>query len=182
MRTLQTARLNSPIGALVVWAEGDALVGLEFADAELRVSNLKARLEKAVGPFEAEVSDDPAGAVTRLRRYFAGDLRALDDQKVRTWGTEFEERVWAALRSIPVGEVRSYRQVAEAIGAPGASRAVGAANGRNPVALVVPCHRVIAADGSLHGYGGGLERKRWLLEHEKAKSPARQLALKLAGS
>ncbi len=179
MKTLQTTRMDSPVGTLVLWADGDALVGLEFADAELRVSDLRARLEKALGPFEAVESPDPAGAVSRLRRYFAGELRALDDQQVRTWGSAFEEKVWAALRTIPVGESRSYQQIAAAIGAKGAARAVGAANGRNPVALVVPCHRVIAADGSLHGYGGGLARKKWLLEHEKATAPEKQLALEL---
>lgn len=177
MKSLQTATLSSPIGALSLWADGDALVGLEFTDADARVSGLKAHLAKRLGPFEALPCDDPAGAATRLRRYFEGDLHALEDQRVLMLGTEFEKMVWATLRGIPVGEVRSYRQVARAIGEPKATRAVGSANGHNPVAIVVPCHRVIAADGSLHGYGGGLERKKWLLEHEKALGPDRQLVI-----
>ncbi|MBI5545488.1 MAG: methylated-DNA--[protein]-cysteine S-methyltransferase [Deltaproteobacteria bacterium] len=185
MKLLQLAKLDSPLGELLLWAEDDALVGLEFTDAVTRVGRLRARLEQAMGPFEAVPASDPAGAVNRLKRYFAGELRALEDQKVLTRGTAFEERVWAALRTIPTGEVRSYGQIAVALGAPGASRAIGAANGRNPVALFVPCHRVIAGDGSLHGYGGGLERKRWLLHHEGVSAvtspPSRQLGLKLQG-
>ena len=111
---------------------------------------------------------DPAGAVARLRRYLAGELDALDDITVDLGGTAFQARVWAALRKIPVGATWSYAQLARKIGNPSAVRAVGAANGQNPVSLVVPCHRVIASDGTLCGYGGGIERKRWLLAHEKA--------------
>ncbi|MGC4119661.1 MAG: methylated-DNA--[protein]-cysteine S-methyltransferase [Myxococcales bacterium] len=176
LSTVQIATVPSPIGLLALWAVDEALVGLEFRDVEARISAVQAYLSSALGSFETAACEDPAGAASRLARYFAGDLGALDGQPVRSFGSLFEEKVWAALRSIPVGEVRSYQQVAQAIGAPGASRAVGAANGRNPIALFVPCHRVIAADGSLHGYGGGLERKRWLLEHEKAR---KQLSLNL---
>ena len=103
-----------------------------------------------------------------MSAYLNGRLDALDDIPVDTAGTSFQRRVWDALRSIPVGETRSYTAIAAGIGRPDAPRAVGSANGRNPVALIVPCHRVIAADGRLAGYAGGLERKRWLLAHEGA--------------
>ena len=109
---------------------------------------------------------DPAGAVSALRAYFAGDLQALETLTVDPMGTPFQLRVWTALRSVPAGRTASYSDIANAIGAPTATRAVGAANGANPIAIVVPCHRIIGSGGSLVGYGGGLERKRWLLEHE----------------
>ena len=104
--------------------------------------------------------------------YLDGDLAAL--ARVRTdlsgWGTPFQQRVWAALGTIPVGQTWSYRQLAEAVGDPGASRAVGSANGANPVSIVVPCHRVVRADGGLGGYAAGVERKAWLLAHEGGRA------------
>jgi methylated-DNA-[protein]-cysteine S-methyltransferase len=103
-----------------------------------------------------------------FQRYFNGDLRALDPLPVHPRGTPFQERVWKALRSIPVGSTISYGELAGRIGSPKASRAVGAANGANPISVVLPCHRVIGSGGSLVGYGGGLERKVWLLKHEGA--------------
>jgi methylated-DNA-[protein]-cysteine S-methyltransferase len=105
-----------------------------------------------------------------LERYFAGDLGALSALTTAAEGTDYQRRVWRRLRDIPAGQTRSYEQIARALGDTSA-RAVGAANGRNPVALVVPCHRVIGSDGALTGYAGGLERKRWLLEHEGALTP-----------
>ena len=102
----------------------------------------------------------------QLAAYFARDLKEFDVQ-LAVSGTPFQQRVWAALATIPYGETWSYRELAEAVGNPKAVRAVGLANGRNPVSIVVPCHRVIGADGSLTGYGGGLERKSWLLDHEQ---------------
>jgi methylated-DNA-[protein]-cysteine S-methyltransferase len=107
----------------------------------------------------------------RLAAYFRGDLDALDSIEVEPSGTPFQLRVWEALRRIPVGETRSYLAIAIELGAPTATRAVGAANGRNPVAVVLPCHRVIASSGALQGYGGGLWRKEWLLRHERALPP-----------
>ena len=101
-----------------------------------------------------------------VEAYFAGDVRALDGVAVKTGGTAFQRTVWAALRAIPPGETRSYGQLAAAIGSPKAVRAAGLANGQNPVAVIVPCHRVIGSNGTLTGYAGGLERKRWLLKHE----------------
>jgi methylated-DNA-[protein]-cysteine S-methyltransferase len=112
------------------------------------------------------------------QRYFAGELAALNELPVRTAGTPFQREVWRALREIPHGTTVSYGKLAEQIGRPKAVRAVGLANGSNPIGVVVPCHRVIGSNGSLTGYGGGIERKRWLLEHENKNQPA-NLPLKL---
>ncbi|RIK91560.1 MAG: cysteine methyltransferase, partial [Proteobacteria bacterium] len=110
----------------------------------------------------------PRPVAAALAAYFAGDLGALGALAIRPGGTDFQRRVWDALRRIPAGATTSYGALAERIGRPGACRAVGLANGANPIALVVPCHRVIGADGSLTGYAGGAPRKRWLLDHERA--------------
>ena len=163
--TLDVAEFRSPIGTLVVAARDGRLCALEFAARWPRRQRLLAR---RFGSLTIHRAPDPAGAVTALRSYFAGDRDALGRIAVDPHGTEFQRRVWAALARIPAGETRSYRDLAAAIGSPTAVRAVGAANGANPVALVIPCHRVIAADGTLGGYAGGLHRKRWLLEHEGA--------------
>ena len=166
MKTLDVARIASPLGEILLVAEGHELVGLLFTEPKERMPLHTAQFERTLGPFTERETPDPAGAATRLGRYFAGDLGALDEQPVNPHGTEFQRRVWRALRTIRAGETRGYGELAAANGAPTSSRAVGAANGSNPVSLFVPCHRVIAANGTLHGYGGGLERKRWLLEHE----------------
>jgi len=159
--------LDSPLGALVLGVRpSDAHVCLlEFADAEARVQRaLQARFPG--GSFARR--ENPAGHADRVRAYFAGELDALAELPVDAGGTPFQQCVWRALREIPPGATRSYAALARAIGRPRAVRAVGAANGRNPIALAVPCHRVIGASGALTGYGGGLERKRWLLHHERA--------------
>ena len=106
-----------------------------------------------------------------IAAYFAGDLAALDSLPVAGIGSDFQRRVWAALRTIPAGTTQSYGQLAAAIGQPAASRAVGLANGANPIGIVVPCHRVIGTSGALTGYAGGVERKAWLLIHEGAIRP-----------
>jgi methylated-DNA-[protein]-cysteine S-methyltransferase len=113
-----------------------------------------------------EAHADPGGAATALRRYFDGDLTSLDGIQVELHGTPFQRQVWETLRSVRAGTTISYAALARRVGAPSAVRAVGAANGANPVAIVLPCHRIIGSDGSLTGYGGGLNRKRWLLNHE----------------
>lgn len=133
-------------------------------------------LTRLVFHTDRSLAGDPAprhgagAAITRVRAsleaYFLGDLAAIDSLAVSPRGTEFQRSVWEALRRIPVGETRSYAEIAADVGRPGAVRAVGQANGANPVALVVPCHRVIRSDGSLGGYGFGLDTKRWLLAHE----------------
>ncbi len=162
---LRLDRQSSPIGVmLLVHDEAGALVALDFEDFEDRMARLL-RLHHG----ETELSDGAAPANVRaaLDFYFAGELSALDAIETRIGGTDFQRAAWTALRKIRPGETRSYGAQAVAIGRPTATRAVGLANGSNPVAIVIPCHRVIGADGALTGYGGGLWRKRWLLDHER---------------
>lgn len=170
MTTLTVTTLDTPIGPVGLAASGDSLVGVSLGRT-FEGSSVHTQLERALGGLTLEPANDPAGAATRLRRFLAGDMAALEEQPVEMHGTEFQRSVWAALRRIPCGTTWTYSQLAEAIGRPTAVRAVGAANGANPVSLFVPCHRVIAADGSLWGYGGGLPAKAWLLRHEGALPP-----------
>ncbi len=165
--TLEVAEFHSPIGTIVLAVRDGALASLVFADGW---PDRRARLVKRFGEVDLRRVADPARVSGRLAAYFAGDLGALDAIAVDPSGTPFQRRVWAALRTIPPGETVSYQTLARRIGAPTAVRAVGAANGDNPVGIVVPCHRVIGADGSLTGYAGGIERKRWLLTHERAST------------
>ena len=163
---LQLDRQASPIGTMMlVHDEAGALVALDFEDFQDRMARLL-RLRHG----RVELSEGAAPAKTReaLERYFAGDFAALDAMETRTGGPDFQRAAWEALRAIPPGETRSYGAQAIAIGRPTATRAVGLADGANPVAIVIPCHRVIGARGALTGYGGGLWRKRWLLDHERA--------------
>lgn len=159
-------RLATPVGEALVVTDAEAAVrAFDFADYEDRMRRL---LRRHYGEVRLTEGRAPEAVRNALERYFQGELKALDAIQVRTGGTSFQRSVWAALRTIPVGETRSYGQLASAIGSPKAVRAVGLANGSNPVGLIVPCHRVIGANGTLTGYAGGLERKRWLLEHERA--------------
>ena len=144
-------------------AHATALVAADFGEPEDRLWQM---LRGRFGAVEPIAAADPVGAITALRAYLNGRLDALDGLPVDAGGTPFQREVWAALRTIPAGVTWSYKRLAEQIGRPAAVRAVGLANGANPIGIVVPCHRVIGADGSLTGYGGGLPRKRWLLEHE----------------
>jgi methylated-DNA-[protein]-cysteine S-methyltransferase len=163
--TLLVDTLDSPIGPVHLVTDGRALCALELGAREERLLTL---LRARYGPDVAlEEARDPLGLTARARAWFAGDLSAFDGVPVDGGGTPFQRRVWAALRRIPAGETTTYGALAAALGVPQASRAVGRANGQNPVAIVVPCHRVIGASGHLTGYAGGLERKRWLLEHER---------------
>lgn len=164
---LETARVPTPAGDLRVAALGGALVAVAFAD---RAAGLLARLSARFGPLEARDASDPAGAVSALRRYLGGDLAALDAVETDAGGTPFQREVWARLREIPPGTTVTYAELARRVGRPRAVRAVGGANGANPVAVIVPCHRVVGTDG-LRGYGGGLPRKEWLLAHEAAFAP-----------
>ena len=168
--TLDVTEFRSPIGRMILAARDDRLCALEFA---ARWPARRRALERRFGTIVLRRAVDPAGAVTALREYFAGVLQAIGRLPIDPGGTAFQRRVWTALGRIPPGRTLSYRELAEAIGASAAVRAVGAANGANPIALVVPCHRVIGADGSLTGYAGGLRRKRWLLAHEAACAPRR---------
>jgi methylated-DNA-[protein]-cysteine S-methyltransferase len=174
---LEMAEITSPIGRLLLLARDGALCGVGLGN---RPEWARHEAERRFGDLEFRPGKDPAGAVSALVRYFAGELDALDGLRVDPGGTPFQRRVWSALRDIPVGQTRAYSYIARAIGAPDAVRAVGAANGANPVAIVIPCHRVIGASGDLVGYGGGLDRKRWLLAHEGVRLRAdrpRQKAL-----
>ena len=165
MHCFQTDRIATPIGDMVLLARDGVLLLLEFDDATDRVAR---EMRVRFGHADLQPTDNPFGITSRVREYFAGDLHALDDVLCDGGGTEFERKVWAALRRIPVGTTTSYGAIARQLGDANLSRAVGLANGRNHIAIVVPCHRVIGADGSMTGYGGGLQRKEWLLRHEGA--------------
>jgi methylated-DNA-[protein]-cysteine S-methyltransferase len=167
--TIETAVVQTPLGPVTLYAKGDALVGLEFTDRAARRLALEQRLRRHLGPFETRAVRDPAGVRVRLEAYFAGARNALSGQRVELHGTPFQLAVWRELRRIPPGRTLSYAALAARVARPRAIRAVGQANGSNPVSLFVPCHRVIAADGGLGGYGGGLERKRRLLELEGSR-------------
>lgn len=165
-------RVATPIGELLLVADGAGnLRALDWADYEQRMLRLL-RLHYGKGGFTLEPAHNPHGLRDAIERYFAGDVAAVEDLPVKTGGTSFQRSVWKALRNIPRGSAISYGKLAEQIARPKAVRAVGLANGSNPIGIVVPCHRVIGADGSLTGYGGGLERKRWLLEHERKHTGA----------
>ena len=156
--------VETPLGSAVVAArEGAACAAAFGADGEVR----RPVLERRLGAVALSRGGEAEELAARLARYFAGDAAALDGVRVEAGGTAFQREVWDALRAIPPGEVRSYAALAAALGRPGAARAVGAACGQNPVAIVVPCHRAVGAGGALTGYAWGVERKRWLLEHER---------------
>jgi methylated-DNA-[protein]-cysteine S-methyltransferase len=163
--------IDTPVGrlALVVDDTGH-LRAVGFTEGH-------ARMDRQVSARGAALAarTNPGGLTAPLRAYFKGDLAAIDGLPVTLDGTDFQRRVWTALLDIPCGETCSYGDLAARIGNPKAVRAVGLANGANPVGIVVPCHRVIGADGSLTGYGAGVERKRWLLEHERAARVDSQL-------
>jgi methylated-DNA-[protein]-cysteine S-methyltransferase len=156
---------DSPIGGILFVSKGDATCALDFAAYEKRMHTL---LERRFGTVDLRRGEDPQNLKRQLRNYFDGDLHAFDQTQVCTQGTAFQESVWKALRGIPVGETWTYGQLAVHIRRPKASRAVGHANSLNPVAIIVPCHRVIGASSALTGYAGGMERKEWLLRHEGA--------------
>ncbi len=161
-------RIDTPIGELAIVA--DEAGRLRAVDWTAHDANMRRTLRLHYGErgFVVTPTRTPTGLAAAIRAYFAGDLTAIDDLPVATGGTDFQRAVWSALRQIPCGDTISYGELARRISRPAAVRAVGLANGANPVAVVVPCHRVIGADGSLTGYGGGIEKKRWLLAHERA--------------
>lgn len=169
-------RLPSPLGELLIVADDSGrLRAIDWAEEE----RLRDRLARSLGhgDFTLAPQRNPAGLIAALEAYFAGDLAVIDALPVETGGTPFQRAVWAALRGIACGTTVSYGEIARRIGQPGAMRAVGLANNSNPIPIVVPCHRVIGANGTLVGYGGGLDRKRWLLNHEGAGSPQLSLAI-----
>jgi methylated-DNA-[protein]-cysteine S-methyltransferase len=167
-RKLFIDRIDSPLGAMVaVHDEHEQLRVLDFQDYEPRMRRLlRLHYGQEGQNFMLERAAAPRSIAGALGRYFEGDLTAIDYIPTATGGTQFQRDVWGALRKIPVGSTVSYGALARRLGCPKAVRAVGLANGANPIGVVVPCHRVVGADASLTGYGGGIERKRWLLSHE----------------
>ncbi|HEY4366999.1 MAG TPA: methylated-DNA--[protein]-cysteine S-methyltransferase [Steroidobacteraceae bacterium] len=162
----QLERIPTPVGEMLAVTDDDGFLrAVDWENYEARMHRLL-RLHYGADKVTLTSTRKPSAARRSIESYLSGDLAAIDRIPVRTGGTPFQREVWAALRTIPVGRTTSYGSLALKLDRPKAVRAVGLANGANPVGIVVPCHRVIGANASLTGYGGGLERKRWLLEHE----------------
>lgn len=172
--TFQLERFATPIGQLLLVSDEQQKVrAIDWQDYEARMQLLMRRQYKGIAVSLRDAARaSPARSI--LEAYFAGDLNGIDSIQVALGGTDFQRQVWLGLRAIPAGQVLSYGDFATRLGRPSASRAVGLANGANPVSIVLPCHRVIGSNAALTGYGGGLQRKRWLLEHEKAIQPLTQ--------
>ena len=170
VQTFHTERLDTPTGRMLLITDPQGRVhALDWQDHHERTQRLLGRYYRHVALAMREASVESA-AKRAVLAYFAGQLEAISKLPVARSGTEFQNQVWTALRQIPGGTTLSYGALAKEIGRPTAVRAVGLANGSNPIAIIVPCHRVVGANASLTGYGGGLERKRWLLQHEADKS------------
>lgn len=163
MQELWIDRINSPLGEILIISDTAALCALEFENYEARTLRF---LERRYGAYRFISKVNPLGISDRIQAYLAGDHHQIEQIPVNPGGTAFQQQVWLTLRTIPVGTVLTYRQLAERLDKPTASRAVGMANSQNPISIVLPCHRVIGANGMLTGYAGGLERKAWLLRHE----------------
>jgi methylated-DNA-[protein]-cysteine S-methyltransferase len=168
-RAFQLARVPSPLGPMLVATDDQGR--LRALDWESHVERMHRLLDRHYGRGAVRLTESSAKGVVadKLEAYFEGDVAAVDGIPTETVGTPFQREIWAALRAIPAGETWTYGRLAAHIGRPEAVRAAGLANGANPINVVVPCHRVIGADGSLTGYGGGLDRKKWLLGHEGAR-------------
>ena len=169
MTVLWFDHVPSPLGMVTLVASDSALCALDFP---IRRSRMLERLRSRFSRLALKRRGDPNGYATRVRAYFSGDFGALDEIAVDSGGTPFQEQVWSTLRKIPVGATMTYREIAQLLRQPRAIRAVGLANARNPVCLVIPCNRVIGSDGCLRGYASGIWRKQWLLQHEGALPPA----------
>jgi methylated-DNA-[protein]-cysteine S-methyltransferase len=156
-------RVPSPLGTILAVTDAQALRALDFEDHAPRMRRL---LQLQYPGYELQRGSDRLGVRSSLAAYFDGDLRAFDALPVATNGTPFQQQVWSQLRRIDPGTTISYGELAARVGVANGARAVGLANGSNPIAIAIPCHRVIGANGKLTGYGGGLERKAWLLRHE----------------
>ena len=156
-------RIDSALGKILLVSDGERLCALDYAGYENRMMTLLRRRDP---DFQLRNTIDPQGFSSLIRAYLAGDIACINRIPVNTGGTAFQQQVWAALRTIPPGTVLTYGELAAKLGKPTAYRAVGMTNGLNPIAIVVPCHRLVGANGALTGYAGGLERKRWLLQHE----------------
>lgn len=174
MKDLYLEKINSPIGRILIITAAEMLCGLEFEAYESRTYGF---LEKRFGEFKLNDTQNASAITQRIQAYLEGDYHSLDQILVSTGGTAFQQQVWTALRSIPIGAVITYGELAQRLGKPAAARAIGITNSLNPISIVLPCHRVIGANGALTGYAGGLERKRWLLQHEGVRLPGEQLNL-----
>ncbi len=176
---IHTATTTSPVGRLAVaWTDDETIVGIHMDIAESRTTweteyvagkpmeHLKKYLAARFDDAEIVRGARDAAPMRALAAYFAGDLGAIDGIGVDPGGTGFQAAVWSALRAIPAGETKTYGDLATSVDHPGSARAVGGAVGANPIPIVIPCHRVVGSDGRLTGFGGGLERKQWLLRHE----------------
>jgi len=163
VQELQLDHIATPIGTLLLVADGAHMCSLDFADEEPSLLKL---LQKRYGQVRLQPTTNPSGFSDLIRRYFAGDYRSIEAIPVSTGGTPFQQQIWHELRTIPPGTTATYGEIAAKVGRPRAYRAIGATNACNPIVIVIPCHRVIGADASLTGYGPGLARKQWLLQHE----------------
>jgi len=163
MTELYTETLDSPIGQIVIVYAGDKVCALDYADYTERTNQL---LQRRYQKFQSRKVSRKSGVTKQLKAYLAGELDAIDTIAVDLGGTSFQQRVWTALRGIPSGTTRTYSEVATQLGTPRAYRTVDAANALNGIAIIVPCHRLVSANGALTGYAGGLERTEWLLRHE----------------
>lgn len=164
--TVTIEAIATPTGDMIIGTDAEGRLRLlEWTTHTDRMHALLAR-QNPRQAVSVETGQAPAAIVAAVNDYYAGNLDAFDGIETATGGTDFQRDVWAGLRTIPPGHTLSYQGLAERVGRPKAMRAVGAANGANPLAIIVPCHRVIGADGSLTGYGGGMARKEWLLRHE----------------
>jgi methylated-DNA-[protein]-cysteine S-methyltransferase len=166
---ISRAIITTPLDDMLALSSDAGLCALEFTGPRARLPRLDARLRRWFPPHDLVDEESPVIAKTRawLRAYFDGASADPGGIPLDMRGAPFEVRVWDALRAIPPGVTTSYGAIAKAVGSPDAARAVGAANGANPIAIIVPCHRVIGASGSLTGYGGGLDKKTWLIAHER---------------
>jgi methylated-DNA-[protein]-cysteine S-methyltransferase len=174
-QTFETERFNTPTGRMLLVSDEQGQIRfIDWEDHEDRMLRLLRRYHSESTVVLRTVTRKSAARLA-LDAYFSGELRAIDQLKTATHGTEFQRAVWGELRRIPSGHTLSYGALAKKIGRPAAVRAVGLANGANPIAIVVPCHRVIGANATLTGYGGGLPRKQWLLSHESERTPGTQL-------
>jgi methylated-DNA-[protein]-cysteine S-methyltransferase len=163
---LQRHEIDTPLGRALLVSDVHGVVrAVDFSDFESRMLKL---LRIHYGACELRTVAAPPGIEDAFRRYFAGDVSALNEIICETNGTAFQRRVWQTLRMIPSGSTTTYGQLARSLGSSNAARAVGLANGANPLSIIVPCHRLVGANGNLTGYAGGLYRKQWLLDHERA--------------
>lgn len=175
MLQLAVRQIESPLGSLLIAADEQAVRLVEYASGD----RSRRQLAKVRDRLGLDAVERESLLLTRLSQelaaYFAGELRRFT-VPCRAPGTPFQQLVWRELANVPCGRTRSYAEIASAIGQPSACRAVGSANGANPISILLPCHRVVRSDGALGGYGGGLVRKRWLLEHETSHRPQKRFS------